>query len=160
MTETRVGRNRKKRAWYSWLFLGLFVVTILTMLYTVILRTPRPKQVAKQLEAELNSFAVFPQATVAHSESSYKDAQALIVTTYTTSASYSVLHDYYDAELAKHGWRFVSERTVTDWGRNLGGKTAHYCKADWSADLEYMGQDNAGKSDYALALSWGLNECK
>jgi hypothetical protein len=160
MTESLIGRNMRNRPWYSWLFLAMFIVTILTMLYNVIIRTPKAKQVEEQLEREFNSVALFPQATATHSEKSYKDAQALIVTRYSTDASYSVLRDYYDTELSKHGWRFVSERMVTDWGRDLGGKTAHYCKGEWSADVEYMGQDNAGKSDYALALSWGLNECK
>jgi hypothetical protein len=90
----------------------MFIVTILTMLYNGIIRTPKAKQVEVQLEREFNSVAPFPQATATHSEKSYKDAQALILTRYSTSASYSVLRDYYDTELSKHGWRFVSEQPL------------------------------------------------
>ncbi len=138
----------------------MFIVTILTMLYNGIIRTPKAKRVEVQLERELNSVAPFPQATATHSEKSYKDAQALILTRYSTSASYSVLRDYYDTELSKHGWRFVSEQPVTNWGQDLGGKTAHYCKGDWSADVEYVGRDSDGRGAYVLALSWGIDQCQ
>ena len=138
----------------------MFIVTIVTMIYTLLIRTPKAGQVKEQLDREFNSVAVFPQATATHSEKSYKDAQALIVSRYSTLASYSELRAYYYTELPKHGWRFVSERAVTEWGRNLGGKTAHYCKGDWSADVEYMGKDSNGRGDYALSLSWGINECQ
>jgi len=118
-----------------------------------------PRQVA-QLEREFDSVAPFPQANATHSDKSYKDNQALVLTRYSTSASYATLRDYYYTELSKHGWKFVSEEPLANWGRDLGGKTAHYCKGDWSATVEYAGQDNEGRGAYTLTLSWGINQCK
>lgn len=160
LTETRLVGKQRSRPWYSWLFLVMFIITVLTMLYYGLVRTPKAKSVVTQLEREFNSVAPFPQATATHSEKSYKDNQALVLTRYSTSASYPVLRDYYDSELSKQGWKFISEEALADWGRDLGGKTAHYCKGDWSAAVEYAGQDSEGRGAYTLAMSWGLNQCK
>jgi hypothetical protein len=134
-------------------------MTIVVMVYNVFIRTPKAKHVAEQLQRELSLIQVFPNSTLTHSENSYKDAQALIDQRYSTAATYVDLRKYYDVELPKHGWKFSSERTVTNYGRDLGGRMAHYCKGDLSADVQYIGEAADGKGDYALALSWGLYDC-
>ncbi len=157
-----MGMNRGNRPWYSWLALVMFIATISVMLYNVFIRTPKAKQAEAQLEKEFALVKPFPQGTAIHSEKSYKDAQALLVTTYSTPAGYPVVREHYDSELTRSGWKFMSERTVNDWGRDLGKNTAHYCKGVWSADLEYMGRETTGgNEDYAIAFGWhGDQPCK
>lgn len=50
---------------------------------------------------------------------------------YRTDSSYAQVRKYYDAELLKRGWSFYLEEPVTEWGKDLGGKEAHYCKGRW-----------------------------
>jgi len=147
-----------RRPWYAWLILLMFLLTIITMIYSVLFQTPKAKFVADQLESEFKAIAPSPEAKATHSEKSFKDSQALVLTRYSTSADYRTLSQHYDVELKKQGWRNVSEGTVTNWGRDLGGKKAGYCKGDRFAVLEYIGPVENGSNAFSFSVSWGLSE--
>jgi hypothetical protein len=46
---------------------------------------------------------------------------------------------------------------MKDWGQDLGGRTARYCKGKYRADLQYAGERANYGWDYAFSLSWGLD---
>ena len=154
-----MGQTKKAVKWYQWAALPLFVISVGWMVYDMFYLSPKAKVVMQRLEEELKLINPYPQASLIHSQDSYKGRQALVSRRYYTPATYEELHKYYDTEFASHGWRSVSERKVYNYGRDSGGKTAHYCKGEFSADIEYMGRDDAGTGDYALSLSWGLERC-
>jgi hypothetical protein len=154
-----MGRNKGGKAWYNWLALAMVIITVAVMAYNVVVKAPQAKGMERRLEQELGLITPYPQAAPVTSQNSSKDSQALVTRTYNTSAGYPELRAYYDAELPRHGWKFVAEKSVSNWGKDRGGKTAHYCKGDWSADVEYIGRNEDGSADYALSLSWGLEAC-
>lgn len=148
-----MARRASGKKWYEWLALVTFVVSIGAFVYNQFFLSPKAKIVEGQLERELSLIKPYPRASLTRSEQSHKGRQALVTRRYNTTAGYQDLRKYYEAELENHGWRFVSEKSVYHWWRDFGGKTAHYCKGGLSADIEYMGQDNAGVGDYVLSLS-------
>src|SRR5262249_38807693 len=104
------------------------------MFYNELVRTPHAKIVEQQLEAEFNRIVPHPQAASPQLQKSYKDTQALVTTAYSTKASYEDLRNYYDRELTKNGWTFVSEGPTMNLGKSdPAGRMAHYCKGTWSA---------------------------
>lgn len=154
-----MARNKGGHGWAKWVGLPLFVISIFVLLYGVFVPDPRSKQVQTELENELRSITPFPQAALIHSERSHKRNQVLVSDRYSVPASHAELRSYYDKELARCGWRFVSEKQLTRWGADRGGRDAHYCKGEWSANIEYVTQAADNKADYALSLSWGLDKC-
>ena len=76
---------------------------------------------------------------------------------FATHASFLEIRNFYNAELAKHGWRFVSENKIYDWSRDFGGKYLLYCKSDYAASIQYFGSDRDSYGvDFSFDLSWGL----
>jgi len=63
------------------------------------------------------------------------------------------LKTYFDAELGKNGWVFISEKPLEDWGSNVGGLVRRYCKGPLSAAWQYAGPKNA-EWTYALSVTW------
>jgi hypothetical protein len=63
------------------------------------------------------------------------------------------LKTYFDAELGKNGWVFISEKSLEDWGNNVGGLVRRYCKGPLSAAWQYAGPKNVGWT-YALSVTW------
>ena len=60
---------------------------------------------------------------------------------------------YFDTELAKNGWVFMSEKPLKDWGTNVDGLVRRYCKGPLTAAWQYAGPTNAAWT-YALSLTW------
>lgn len=89
-------------------------------------------------------------------KTSHKTHQASVSQSYESKLNYAELRAFYDQELAKNGWRFWKEQRLRDWGRDLGGMTADYCKRPFLASLQYAGEKADYGWNYALGLSWGL----
>ena len=90
--------------------------------------------------------------------STHKSGKVLVDREYKSGLSYSELRAYYDAQLLGHGWTFERETPLRDWGRDFGGRVAHYKKGDDIASLQYSG-DTAGYGwTYAISFSWGLGD--
>lgn len=118
---------------------------------------PKARQVQSDLESEFHAIQPLPQAKSSGYNASHKSSQSLVTSNYQTNLAYSDIRAYYDVELAKHGWTFYEEEQMKDWGRDLGGKSAHYCKAEYRAHLQYAGPQADYGWDFALGLSWGLD---
>jgi len=138
----------------------MFCAGIIFMFYNLIIRAPKAKLVEEQLGREFNLIRPFPRAVAIDSEKSSKDAQALVRTRYSTDATYEEIQAYYNTEFTSHGWRYTSERRLTNWGRDLGQRTSRYCRDQWSAELEYLGPNSQGKQEYDIALAWYGGDCK
>lgn len=123
---------------------------------------PKAAQIMSELENELSKIAPLPSAEVRAHDSGAKAHVVSITTEYRTDLSYQHIRAYYDAELAKHGWRFAVEEGVTHNWQDYGGKQALYCKGGYTADLFYTGrQAEQFGWTYAFSLSWGTyDQCK
>jgi len=122
-------------------------------------RVNGPKAVTAQaeLENEFRSITPLPGATAIYYHASNKPGIALVSDTYRTNLSYGEVRKHYNAELSKQGWAFYMEEPLTEWGKDLGGKEAHYCKGRYRAELQWAGERANDGFDYAFSMSWGLD---
>ena len=141
---------------------ALFSVLVCVFLGDRVLNGSRGEKYHQQLLGEFRSVEAMPGAVVKSTEdnySPYNSHKALVQATYTTSAGYSQILEYYDQELRTKGWDRVSERQSLVWGKDLGGREAHYCKGPLAASLYYAGSDRNHAWTYAIGFSWGLHDC-
>ena len=137
--------------------LVFFVAFGVFWIYDIRVNGPKAAIVQADLEKEFRAIRPFPDAIAIRFHSSHKTRHALTSDTYQTSSKYAELRDFYDEELAKHGWSFYEEEQLKDWGRDLGGKSARYCKGAYRAALQYAGEGAGYGWDFAFSVSWGLD---
>ena len=123
------------------------------LLYGLRAKDLQASQVQAVLEKEFRAISHLPAATPV----GYNTTQNLVSHHYRTDHSYAEIRKHYDEELLRHGWIFYQEDKVRDWGRDLGGKTAHYCKGEYRVSLQYAGKSADYGWDYTLGLGWGLD---
>lgn len=128
----------------------------LTLWYQFIYAT-KGDRIEKILQGEFGLIRRLPQAFPVSYHTSGGSSAALVSESYKTDLSYSEIRTYYDHELARNGWAFKREEKIKDWGRDLGGKSAVYCKGTYRASLQYAGTDAHYGWDFAFSLSWGLD---
>ena len=141
---------------------ALFSLLVCVFLGDRVLNGSRGEKYHQQLLGEFRSVEPMPGAVVKSTEdnySPYNSHKALIQATYTTTAGYSQILEYYDQELRTKGWDRVSERQSPVWGKEGGGREAHYCKGPLSASLYYASSDRNHAWTYAIGFSWGLHDC-
>ena len=141
---------------YRWIGLAYIVGFLAFLTGDHFLYWPKAAAIRGELEREFALIKPPPDARYAQYLASNKTHQALVDASYTTRLSYPELRVYYDAELAKHGWRFYNEEGVRELSIDYGGKDASYCKGDYAVSLFYPG-GNRYPYTYALSVSWGLD---
>lgn len=146
--------------WLTWIGLAPVLIFAIFLGYEFIVQEPKAKRAQAELEVEFSSIVALPEAlTVSHS-ASHKTSQALVDATYITSANPADIFKHYDEALKKQGWQPYGVSGTRDWGRDLGGESAYYCKGDYSAQLQYTGQQANYGWTYAFSASWGLGDCR
>ena len=74
---------------------------------------------------------------------------------YRTNLTYSEIRAYYDAELAKHGWKFQKELKVNGPdGKDYGGKQVFYYKGEFTAFIYHVGEKPNPEYTYYFRVSW------
>jgi hypothetical protein len=125
--------------------------------YDSIKNGSKATRVQAELESEYRVIQQLPEAKPKHYHASHKIQQALAGSEYQTSSSYPDIRTYYDSELQKHGWVFLREENVIYRGKYQGGKHAFYRKGEYTADIQYAGEQEPEFGwTYAFSLSWGL----
>jgi hypothetical protein len=56
--------------------------------------------------------------------------------------------------LTPSGWTLVQERSMTDWGRDLGGRQLKFRKGEYWVVIEYAGERATDQWDYAVTVEW------
>jgi hypothetical protein len=145
--------------------IGIAFLAIMISVYLGdrVLNGSRGELFHQKLLREFVSLDPMPGAVLKSTEDSYSpynSHKALVGADYATSAEYSEIVQYYDHELSVRGWNRASERHSLVWGKDLGGREAHYCKGPLAASLEYAGSDRSQAWTYAIDLSWGLHDCE
>jgi len=113
--------------------------------------------ILSKLEKEFSYIQALPDAKTINLNKSHKPRQALVGSKYSTNLDYAEIRKYYDKELENQGWHFINEKAVRDWGRDFGGKIAHYRKGDYTASLQYAGNPKEYRWAYSLDLTWKLS---
>ena len=123
---------------------------------------PRAAEMEARLEKEFGSIITMPEAKKKSDNSVYKTHHGARGAYYKTHAPWNQIKAFYDAELAKHGWRFVGDEKAIYNLHDYGGTQAFYCKGDLVVDVFYAGEQQAQFGwTYALNVSWGTyHKCK
>jgi len=143
--------------------IAILAITISVFFGDRALNGSRGELFHQKLLSEFGSLEPMPGAVVKSTKdnySSYNSHKALVGANYTSNAAYSEIVQYYDRELSARGWNRVSERHTLVWGKDLGGREAHYCKGPLAASLFYAGSDRSRAWTYAIDLSWSLDDCE
>jgi hypothetical protein len=140
--------------------LVLLIIFAVFIGYDFIVQSPKAKLAQNELEIEFKSIESLPSSSLIRYNSSHETSNALVDATYLTDAKPADIFMHYDEQLKQHGWQSFGASEITDWGRNLGGKSAYYCKGEYSAQLQYAGQQANYGWTYAFSVSWGLGDCK
>jgi len=125
--------------------------------YDSIKNGSKASRVQVELESEYRVIQQLPEAKSRHYHASHKVQTALVGSEYQTASSYPDIRTYYDSELPKHGWVFLREENVIYKWKDRGGKHAFYRKGEYTADVQYAGEQEPEFGwTYAFSLSWGL----
>jgi hypothetical protein len=116
---------------------------------------PPAARMQNVVRAEFDRVPPVPGAITVDAHASHKPGIALADATYRTTDDYRVIRAHYDAVLGANGWSFRTEEPLTNWGRDLGGKAARYCKGNLEADLDYAGERANSGWTYAFSVTWG-----
>ena len=125
-----------------------------SFLYDVLVVEPLAVPHQRQLENEFRIIVPLPDAEGKPMTTMHGPRKALVSAHYRTGRPEAEIRSYYDHELAQHGWVPLEVRSLRDWGRDLGGWTASWCKGAYTADLQYAGAEAHYGWAFALGLSW------
>ena len=117
----------------------------------------------QQLIGEFSTITTLPNSSLVgrlDTFSVWNSHKASVGATYVSEAQFSDIREFYDRELQSRGWHFAQDRSLTQWGKDLGRRELIYCKGELAASIEYAGQKPQRGWTYALRLSWGLHRCE
>jgi len=136
------------------------IIFVALLSYEFIYQLPKAKEAQAQLEIEFNAIESLFNATSIKHNASHKTSQASVGANYLSDATQAEIFNHYREQLLQYGWQSNGISATTDWGNDLGGESAYYCKGENVAHLQYAGlQANYGWT-YAFDLSWRVgNEC-
>jgi hypothetical protein len=110
------------------------------------------------MEVEFEKVVPPPQSIRTYRGSMHKTVLGVATSYHKVQLSYPEIKAYYNAELARLGWKFVSEGDIRYDGVDYGGKKLNYCKGNYSARVQYAGQQEEQFGwTYAFSLTWGTD---
>jgi len=118
---------------------------------------PRAAQNQNALAQEFNNITPLSSTVFCDYRAGHKGQSAGVGGHFSTIQSFEQVRAHFDRELQRNGWKFYKEERVLDWGRDFGGKSLHYCKGEYTASLQYAGENAGYGWDYALDLDWRMN---
>src|SRR5437867_3475883 len=101
-----------------------------------------------------SSLPIPPGFKEAGSSFQSKAESALTVKYFESQTSYDDVKTFYAQRLSESGWSLSSERPITDWGRDFGGRRLEFRKGEYSLVVEYSGEKSTEQENYAITLIW------
>jgi hypothetical protein len=155
-TDSHKGHGLRRLGWL------VPVVMLLVFIGDRVINGQRGKNYHRQLMTEFSVITPLPNDSVTGTTDNFSvwnSHKALVGATYRTTAPYSDIERFYSRELESKGWYPVEDHSLTEWGKDYGGRQQTYCKGKLAASLEYAGESQHGWT-YALDLPWGLHHCR
>ena len=134
------------------LIMGFFAYTA----YDEMVSEPIARQKLTEVEKEFQQIRPLPGATTTSDSGITFDPHHVTVGhLYQTNLTFSEIRAYYDAELAKHGWKFEKESNVNGPdGQYHGGKQVFYSKGEFTAFIHHVGEQTKYGYTYYFRVSW------
>lgn len=73
---------------------------------------------------------------------------------FSSKSKYEEVKAFAVQHFASSGWTLVQERSMTDWGRDLGGRELKFRKGEYWIVIEYAGEKATDQWDYAVTVEW------
>lgn len=83
-----------------------------------------------------------------------KAENALVTKYFHAGNSYDSVKAFYDQYARDNGWLVGKERSVTDWGRDFGGRQLEFRKGYHSLIISYSGEKSNEDQNYAISVVW------
>lgn len=149
-------KEKAKKTWE--IFGAIFIVCFLAFsAYEFVVSKPKSQKIQWQLENEFQSIMQLPGLVSTDYSAGHGTSKAWVRVLFQTDYPYTVVREHYEAELLKNGWIAYQEDEMREWGVDLGGKIARYCKDEYRSDLQYSGDKANHDWEYSFSMSWGLD---
>jgi hypothetical protein len=113
------------------------------------------------VDREISRVGAPPGATLKSAGSYHRPGNALATQQFAGALKFSEVRSFYEVVLSGMGWRFISESSLRDSGRDLGEKQLTYCKGEYIASVQYAGSRTHIGWDFALSITSAKgSECK
>jgi hypothetical protein len=73
---------------------------------------------------------------------------------FSSKSKYEEVKAFAVQHLPPAGWVLVEDRSMTDWGRDLGGRQLKFRRGEYWIVIEYAGEKASDQWDYAVAVEW------
>lgn len=73
---------------------------------------------------------------------------------FSSNSKYEDVKAFAVQHLTSSGWTLVRERSMKDWGKDLGGHELKFRKGEYWIVIEYAGEKATDQWDYAVAVEW------
>ncbi|HYR76175.1 MAG TPA: hypothetical protein VEM96_10065 [Pyrinomonadaceae bacterium] len=73
---------------------------------------------------------------------------------FSSKSKYEEVKGFVLQHLTPAGWTLVEDRSMTDWGRDLGGRQLKFRKGEYWIVIEYAGEKASDQWDYAVTVEW------
>ena len=73
---------------------------------------------------------------------------------FSSKAKYEEVKGFFVQHLTPTVWVLVEDRSMTDWGRDLGGRQLKFRKGEYWIVIEYAGEKAADHWNYAVGVEW------
>jgi hypothetical protein len=108
----------------------------------------------KELEQIDRGLPVFPLLDQTSEHRVSKGTLASVSRYYKSAASYDDVRRFYMAELKQRGWEYAGERSLEDWGTDLGGRELIFRSGEYQFTITYAGAKATYGWDYATGIDW------
>jgi hypothetical protein len=154
-----MGRKTKPR--FVFVMLGSVALALLLsyFAYDYLVNEPQAKSERHILDVEMNKITVLPGSILLEHASTNKTQRTFVSQTFTTSASYETIREYYVQELTRLGWEYVKAAALDNPGKNAGTENVSFCKGSYTATLRYRSPNLSGSWRYAIDLGWWIRGC-
>lgn len=118
---------------------------------------PERLRLEEALKNEFGLIPIMPKAIEVDHHFGSKKELMRIGSKYNTDCNYEEIFDYYDAQLSEQGWQLydIDENVYTVEGR-MGGKIIEYKKDDFTATIQYAGENVDYGWIYGFSMNWGM----
>jgi hypothetical protein len=148
------------RQWLGWwVFIAVIVIIFLG---DRVINGRRGESYHRQLVDEFSAITPLPNASLVETVdnfSKWNPHKALVGASYSTSTPLADIREFYNQKLESRGWHLAEDRSLTDGGKDFGGREIRYCKGAMAASIQYGGAESHYGWTYALDLTWGLHSC-
>jgi len=73
---------------------------------------------------------------------------------FSSKSKYEEIRAFFLQHLTSSGWTLEQERSMTDWGTDLGGRQLKFRKGEYWIVIEYSGEKATDQWNYAVTVEW------